>query len=123
MQHLKELTEKARNALDALDQGLDALEEFRVEYFGKKGHFTALMQELRNVSAEERPAIGAKINEAKQTILDILNAKKEAWEQEALNAKLAAESIDVSLPGRKTELGGLHPVSITIERVVNSSLN
>ncbi len=76
------------------------------------------MQELRNIAAEERPAIGAKINEAKQVVLDVLNAKKEEWEQAVLNAKLANESIDVSLPGRKTELGGLHPVSITIERVV-----
>lgn len=118
MQHLKDLTNKAREALDKIDQNLEALEEFRVEYFGKKGHFTTLMQELRNIAAEERPAIGAKINEAKQVVLDVLNAKKEEWEQAVLNAKLANESIDVSLPGRKTELGGLHPVSITIERVV-----
>lgn len=88
-----------------------------MEYFGKKGHFTQLMQGLRDVSAEERPAIGAKINEAKQTILDILNSKKEQLEQAALNAQLEKERIDVSLPGRKVDVGGLHPVSITIERV------
>lgn len=118
MQHLKEITAQAREALDKLEHGLEALESFRVEYFGKKGHFTTLMQELRNVAAEERPVIGAKINEAKQSVLNMLNAKKEAWERAALNAKLETEKIDVSLPGRKTELGGLHPVSITIERVV-----
>lgn len=119
MQNLKEITEQARAALDELhDKGLDALEVFRVEYFGKKGHFTQLMQGLRDVVAEERPAIGAKINEAKQAILDSLNAKKEAFEQAALNAQLAKETIDVSLPGRKVEIGGLHPVTITIERVV-----
>lgn len=119
MQNLKEITEQARLALDELhDKGLDALEAFRVEYFGKKGHFTQLMQSLRDVAAEERPAVGAKINEAKQFILDSLNAKKEAWEQAAINAQLEKEKIDVTLPGRKTELGGLHPVSITIERVV-----
>lgn len=55
MQHLKDLTNKAREALDKIDQNLEALEEFRVEYFGKKGHFTTLMQELRNIAAEERP--------------------------------------------------------------------
>ncbi|WP_373818924.1 phenylalanine--tRNA ligase subunit alpha [Glaesserella sp.] len=119
MQNLKEITEQARLALDELhDKGLDALETFRVEYFGKKGHFTQLMQSLRDVAAEERPAIGAKINEAKQIILERLNVKKEEWEQAAINAQLEKEKIDVSLPGRKTELGGLHPVSITIERVV-----
>lgn len=119
MQHLKELTEQAKATLEKLQHdGLEALETFRVEYFGKKGHFTQLMQGLRDVVAEERPAIGAKINEAKQTVLDILNAKKEEFERAALNAQLSKESIDVSLPGRKTELGGLHPVSVTIERVV-----
>ena len=75
------------------------------------------MQGLRDVAAEERPAIGAKINEAKQAVLDILNAKKEEFEQAALNAQLEKEKIDVSLPGRKVEIGGLHPVTITIERV------
>ena len=118
MQNLKEITELARAALDELhNKGLDALEAFRVEYFGKKGHFTQLMQGLRDVAAEERPVIGAKINEAKQAVLDILNAKKEEFEQAALNAQLEKEKVDVSLPGRKVEIGGLHPVTITIERV------
>ncbi|WP_373100007.1 MULTISPECIES: phenylalanine--tRNA ligase subunit alpha [Pasteurellaceae] len=124
MQNLKELTEQAKKAIDGLhDKSLDALDAIRVEYFGKKGHFTQLMQGLRDVAAEERPAIGAKINEAKQKVLDAFNAKKAEWEQEALNAQLAQERIDVSLPGRKTELGGLHPVSITIERVVKFFAN
>ncbi|MDG2962661.1 phenylalanine--tRNA ligase subunit alpha [Exercitatus varius] len=118
MQNLKQITEQARAALDELqDRGVDALENFRVEYFGKKGHFTQLMQGLRDVLPEERPAMGAKINEAKQAILEILNAKKEQIEQAATNAKLEQERIDVSLPGRKVEVGGLHPVSITIGRV------
>ncbi|MDH2998632.1 phenylalanine--tRNA ligase subunit alpha [Pasteurellaceae bacterium LFhippo2] len=117
MQNLENLVAQA---LDAVAQANDvaSLEALRVEYFGKKGHFTGLMQGLRDVSPEERPAAGAKINEAKQKAQDALNAKKEQLETEELNAKLAAESIDVSLPGRKTDLGGLHPVSITIERVV-----
>ncbi len=118
MQNLKQITEQARAALDELqDKGVDALENFRVEYFGKKGHFTQLMQGLRDVLPEERPAMGAKINEAKQAVLEILNAKKEQIEQAALNVKLEQERIDVSLPGRKVEVGGLHPVSITIGRV------
>ncbi|MGQ0286260.1 phenylalanine--tRNA ligase subunit alpha [Pasteurellaceae bacterium 22721_9_1] len=118
MQDLKQITEQAKAVLDELHhQGLEALENFRVEYFGKKGHFTQLMQGLRDVPADERPAVGAKINEAKQAVLDILNLKKEQLEQAALNAQLEKERIDVSLPGRKVETGGLHPVSITIERV------
>ncbi len=118
MQHLKDLVEKAKSAIEQIEnKSLTTLDEIRVEYFGKKGHFTQLMQELRNVAAEERPAMGAKINEAKQAALDFLNAKKAEWEQAELNAKLEKERIDVSLPGRKTETGGLHPVTITINRV------
>ena len=118
MQHLKDLVEKAKSAIEQIEnRSLATLDEIRVEYFGKKGHFTQLMQELRNVAAEERPAMGAKINEAKQAALDFLNAKKAEWEQAELNAKLEKERIDVSLPGRKTETGGLHPVTITINRV------
>ena len=118
MQNLHEITEQAKNAINALeDNSLEALEALRVEYFGKKGHFTQLMQGLRNVEPSERPAVGAKINEAKQAVQAILNAKKQQWEENALNAKLAQERIDVSLPGRNTELGGLHPVTMTINRV------
>lgn len=118
MQHLNELVEKAKLAIESIqDKSLTALDEIRVEYFGKKGHFTQLMQELRNVSAEERPAMGAKINEAKQAALEFLNAKKTEWEQAELNAKLEKERVDVSLPGRKVETGGLHPVTMTINRV------
>ncbi|ACA31070.1 phenylalanine--tRNA ligase subunit alpha [Histophilus somni] len=119
MYNLQEITEEARKAIEALqDKSIESLEAIRVEYFGKKGHFTQLMQGLRDVSAEERPAVGAKINEAKQKVQAILNAKKVEWEEIALNERLAQERIDVSLPGRKMELGGLHPVSITINRVV-----
>lgn len=77
MQHLNKLVEKAKLAIESIqDKSLTVLDEIRVEYFSKKGHFTQLMQELRNVSAEERPAMGAKINEAKQAALEFLNAKK-----------------------------------------------
>lgn len=117
MQNLENIVAQALAAV-ANANDVASLDALRVAYFGKKGHFTALMQGLRDVSAEERPAVGAKINEAKQQAQEALNAKKEQLEAEELNAKLANERIDVSLPGRATALGGLHPVSITIERVV-----
>ncbi|KMK51503.1 phenylalanyl-tRNA synthetase [[Actinobacillus] muris] len=117
MQNLESIVAQAIKAVEAASD-VAALEAIRVEYFGKKGQFTLLMQGLRDVPADERPAVGAKINEAKQAAQEALNAKKAALEEAELNAKLANESIDVSLPGRATDLGGLHPVSITIERVV-----
>lgn len=119
MQDLTAMTQQAKAAIEALEENrLDLLDALRVEYFGKKGHFTQLMQGLRNVDPADRPAVGAKINEAKQEVQALLNAKKDAWEEAALNAKLAEESIDVSLPGRGREFGGLHPVTLTINRVV-----
>lgn len=75
------------------------------------------MQSLRDVPAEDRPAAGAVINRAKQEVQDALNARKNALESAALNARLAAETIDVSLPGRRMENGGLHPVTRTIDRI------
>ncbi len=119
MKNLAGITQQAKNAINALEENrLDLLDALRVEYFGKKGHFTQLMQGLREVDPAERPQIGAKINEAKQEVQFLLNAKKQAWEENALHAQLIAESIDVSLPGRCTALGGLHPVTMTINRIV-----
>ncbi|WP_020682330.1 phenylalanine--tRNA ligase subunit alpha [Marinobacterium rhizophilum] len=93
------------------------LDQVRVQYLGKKGHLTQLLKGLGQLSAEERPQAGARINEAKQALQDVLNARKDELEGAALNAKLAAETIDVTLPGRGQALGGLHPVTKTLERI------
>nr|WP_067291329.1 phenylalanine--tRNA ligase subunit alpha [Marinobacterium profundum] len=93
------------------------LDQVRVQYLGKKGHLTQLLKGLGQLSAEERPQAGALINEAKQALQDVLNARKDSLEGAALNARLAAETIDVTLPGRGQELGGLHPVTKTLERI------
>ncbi len=69
------------------------------------------MTTLRELPPEERPAAGAVINEAKEQVQQALNARKAELEGAALNARLAAETIDVSLPGRRIENGGLHPVT------------
>lgn len=118
MQQLEQLSAQALQAIEAAKE-INELENVRVAYFGKKGHFTAIMQGLRDVSAEERPVIGQKINEAKQQVQQALNTKKNELEVAKLNQQLAQESVDVTLPGRQMETGGLHPVSITIERVTS----
>ncbi|MGL5045852.1 MAG: phenylalanine--tRNA ligase subunit alpha, partial [Plesiomonas sp.] len=115
-QQLAELVAQAQAAI-AQANDVATLDNVRVEFLGKKGHLTLQMQSLRNVPAEERPAAGQVINQAKQEVQEALNAKKEALESAALNARLAAETIDVSLPGRCIENGGLHPVTRTIERI------
>ncbi|KMW74355.1 phenylalanyl-tRNA synthetase [Photorhabdus luminescens subsp. luminescens] len=116
MPHLSELVAKARAAVEDA-QDVAALDLVRVEYLGKKGHLTLQMSSLRDLPVEERPAAGAVINQAKQEVLEILNIRKEKLETDLLNFRLAAEKIDVSLPGRRMENGGLHPVNRTIERI------
>lgn len=75
------------------------------------------MSTLRDLPAEDRPAAGAVINQAKQEVQQALNSRKEYLESALLNERLSAEKIDVSLPGRRIENGGLHPVTRTIERI------
>lgn len=93
------------------------LDEVRVQYLGKKGELTALLKGLGKLSPEERPQAGAKINEAKQALQEKINERKNTLESAALEAQLAAETIDVTLPGRGQELGGLHPVTKTMQRI------
>ncbi|VEA37124.1 phenylalanyl-tRNA synthetase subunit alpha [Salmonella enterica subsp. enterica] len=102
MSHLAELV---ANAAAAINQASDvaALDNVRVEYLGKKGHLTLQMTTLRDLPPEERPAAGAVINAAKEQVQQALNARKAELESAALNARLAAETIDISLPGRRIE--------------------
>ena len=80
---------------------------------------TQQLKSLGKLSAEERPAAGAKINEAKQQVQDAITIKRTMMAADALSKQLAAESIDVTLPGRAQVNGGLHPVTMTIERIEN----
>ena len=116
MENLDVLVSQALEAVSHTDD-VNALEQFRVHYLGKKGELTQVMKTLGNLSAEERPQAGALINAAKDQVQDALNSRKATLEQAALSAKLAAEKIDVTLPGRGQTSGGLHPVTRTLERV------
>lgn len=116
MDNLHALLADGKQAVAQADS-VKALDDVRVQYLGKKGHLTQLLKGLGKLSAEERPAAGAKINEAKDELSAELNARKEQLEGAALEQKLASETIDVTLPGRGQQLGGLHPVTKTLERI------
>ncbi|WP_054113100.1 phenylalanine--tRNA ligase subunit alpha [Marinagarivorans algicola] len=116
MENLAELTTQALKLVAEANE-LAALDHIRVEYLGKKGQITAQLKALGKLSAEERPAAGAKINDAKVQVQDAMNARKAALENAAINAQLAAETIDVTLPGREAERGSLHPVTHTLNRI------
>ncbi len=116
MENLESLANEAREAIaNATD--VAALDTVRVEYLGKKGSITGLLKGLGKLSAEERPAAGAEINKVKQALQELIGERKNALEGEAVAAKLANETIDITLPGRGEATGGLHPVTRTIERI------
>lgn len=116
MSQLAELVTRAREAIDAATD-ITTLDTVRVEFLGKKGHLTLQMTSLRDLPAEQRPAAGAVINEAKQQVQIDLNTRKQQLETLALNQRLAEETIDITLPGRRMDNGGLHPVNRTIDRI------
>ena len=116
MTELEQLSEQAKSAI-AQARELDTLERLRVEYLGKKGRITALLKNLGQLSAADRPAAGARINEVKQALQALINAHKQHLEDRALGAQLAAQALDVTLPGRSVDVGGLHPVTRTLERI------
>lgn len=117
MSDLDSLVAEASQAIDAAHE-MAALETLRVDYLGKKGHLTALLKGLGKLSAEERPAAGARINAAKEQVAGLIQARKAQLTEAELEARLASEKIDVTLPGRGNGVGGLHPVTRTIERMV-----
>lgn len=118
MQELEQILNQAVQQFAAVDQAAE-LEQVKARYLGKEGSLTALLKGLGKLSAEERPAAGARINEVKQQIEAALNARRESIQQQALQTKLAAEALDVTLPGRGLNVGGLHPVTLTLERIAS----
>jgi len=96
---------------------LSQLDAIRVHYLGKKGFFTLQMKELGKLDPQQRRDVGQVINQAKDSFQTQLELRKKALEQAALTARLASESIDVTLPGRGQTAAGLHPVTLTLRRI------
>lgn len=95
----------------------DELEAVRLKYLGRKGVITQQMMTLRDLPADQRKAAGAELNRSKGTISKSLESRKSTLEAAALNEALAAEAIDVTLPGRRQSRGSRHPVSLVRERI------
>ncbi len=116
MNELNALVDSAHAAFAQAATPAD-LENAKALFLGKAGHITSLMKELSALSVDEKKARGAAINLAKQAIESALNARRQALADSELLAQLHAEALDVSLPGRRRGHGGLHPVSLTLERI------
>jgi len=110
---LVDLTDLAQEALAAVAACADltVLDEARVHWLGKKGVLTEQLKTLGALPAAERPAAGARINQAKEQVQAAIEARRAALERADIERRLAAGRIDVTLPGRGEELGGLHPVT------------
>jgi phenylalanyl-tRNA synthetase alpha chain len=93
------------------------LEDAKALFIGKSGRITELMKGMASLSVDEKKTRGAAINQVKQAIEEALNARRRALADAELEAQLKAEALDVTLPGRLREPGGLHPVSLTLERI------
>ena len=118
MQALDELKAEATAAIESAGDSA-ALEKLRVEWLGKKGRVTDLLKSLGQLDAAERPKVGAEINAVKQLLNEQISERKETLQQAAIASQLAAEALDVTLPGRREDLGALHPITRTIERMAD----
>ena len=116
MDDLVQIVESARTDFAAAQQNA-ALEDAKAKYIGKNGAITAMMRGLAGLTPEQKRERGPAINKAKAQVEALLNARREELADAAMQAKLAAEAVDVTLPGRRISRGGIHPVIRTWMRI------
>ncbi len=116
MEKLEEILNQGLSAFEAIDNPAD-LDQVKSRFIGKNGALTELLKGLGKLSAEERPAAGARINEVKDKLEQAIAARRDALREQQLQIQLAKESLDVTLPGRGMGRGGMHPVTRTLERI------
>lgn len=118
MTDLNALEASAVDEIQSTDS-IDKLESLRVQYLGKKGVLTEQLKLLGKLSKEERPKAGQKINQVKVRIQEALEAKKSGLQEAEINQQLKSEMLDITLPGRGQSAGGLHPITLTLNRIQN----
>ncbi|MBQ7985821.1 MAG: phenylalanine--tRNA ligase subunit alpha [Clostridia bacterium] len=103
-------TEQLQNA-----ETIEALEEARIKYLGKKGELTSILKGMGGLSAEERPIIGALANEVREFLTNAIDSKKAEMEQALQDEKLKKEVIDITMPGKRSKVGNLHPLTKVLD--------
>lgn len=113
------LTALKTEALGELEQvtSQQQLNDLRIKYLGKKGALTEILRGMGSLSAEERPVIGQVGNEVRAAIEEVISAKQERFQQEETENRLRAETIDVTLPGRPSQPGAVHPLNKVIQEI------
>jgi len=114
------LQQLEHDALVAIDgaKSIAALQDIRVAFLGKKGAVTDIMKGMRDLTPEERPAVGALVNSLKETLEASFLSRSSVLQQAAVNERISSEQIDVSLPGRQSFRGSKHPVTLVTEQIV-----
>lgn len=110
MQTIEDIVQQATNAVSEAND-LKSLDGVRVSYLGKKGQLTEYLKTLGQLPPEERPAAGQKINLAKEAVQKLIADKEVILNQSQIENQLASEAVDITLPGRKTGVGSIHPIS------------
>ena len=118
MQDLDGIIRQARDELAGIDNAA-ALEQVKARYLGKSGALTEQLKLLGKLTPGERPAAGARINDAKAVFEQAMRARREALELKVLEQRLTQEALDVTLPGRGHGAGGTHPVARTLDRIAS----
>ena len=116
MEKLETIVQEALQLFAGIDDAAQ-LEQVKARYLGKAGALTELQKSLGKLPPAERPAMGARFNAAKEQLEAVLAAQREKRQSRKLEAQLAQEALDVTLPGRGSGIGGLHPVTRTLERM------
>lgn len=116
MQALDEILRDATSAIQSAPD-LKSLDHYRVQYLGKKGQLTEYLKTLGQLSPEERPAAGQKINQAKEAVQSLIEERISQLQKILIEEKLSSESIDVTLPGRWQEVGSIHPITKTFDEL------
>lgn len=117
-QQLEQIKEQAILALKGAND-LKEVDDVRVRFLGKKGELTAILKQMGGLSQEERPIIGALANKIRADIEEALEEVLTVLKEKAMNEKLLAETIDITMPGKKIAEGGLHPLSIVLDDMLD----
>ena len=117
MSSITDLQSRALADIESSDS-LQQLDELRVRYLGKKGDVTAQLKSLGTMEPDQRKAFGQAVNAARDALNQAINARRQLLEAQALEEKLLREKVDVTLPGRGDQRGGLHPVTMAMERAI-----
>ena len=118
LENLKAISAAAKDAIAASSNEAE-IENLRVQYLGKKGELTAILKQMGSLSPEERPKMGALVNETKQELEELISIKRKELKDKAQDEKLKAETIDITMPSKEVKPGKLHPLNTVLDDMIN----